>query len=354
MGFYGNIEIYHLGGFCMLAIKGLYKDGKNSAITDIDINIEKGRTVSIECGNDISDLLLKLILGKEIPSKGEILMDNINNLDYVKTNMSMMGVVFREEFFYENITVDRYMRFFFNILCYNGDYRSILLKFALLDNSSTKIKKLTYSQKRRLAFARECLKRPKLLIFQEPIINMDKDSAKIVIENIEELRANGTAVLITSVFFKDAILLGEKAYRLSEDGLIELNNNKQECNNNIVEEKDAEPVYKVEKISARLDERILLFDPTEIDYIESEQGVSNLYVRGEKFPSNLSLNELEERLSCFGFFRCHRSYLVNLQRVREVITWTRNSYSLSLEDKVKSSVPLSKGRLEELKAILKL
>ncbi|MDD3224426.1 MAG: LytTR family DNA-binding domain-containing protein [Clostridium sp.] len=112
--------------------------------------------------------------------------------------------------------------------------------------------------------------------------------------------------------------------------------------------------YKVEKISAKIGEKILLFDPKEIDYVESEQGSTTLSVRGEKFPCNMSLTDLEKRLKNFGFFRCHRSYIVNLQRVREVITWTRNSYSLNLDDKVKSSIPLAKGRIDELKDILSI
>jgi ABC-2 type transport system ATP-binding protein len=156
------------------------------------------------------------------------------------------------------------------------------------------------------------------------------------------------------VAFKDTLLLGEKAYRLNDEGLIELNQNKEEVKNDIEEVQYKNEIYKIEKIPAKVEERILLFDPTEIDYVESNQGVSNLYVRGDKFPCTISLTDLEERLRYFGFFRCHRSYLVNLQRVREVVTWTRNSYSLSLDDKTKSSVPLAKGRLDELKAVLKL
>ena len=34
----------------------------------------------------------------------------------------------------------------------------------------------------------------------------------------------------------------------------------------------------------------------------------------------------------YGFFRCHRSYLVNMQKVQEVVRWTRNSYALRLEN----------------------
>lgn len=338
----------------MLNIKGLYKEEKNNLIKDIHMNLNKGSSISIECSNETSDLLINLILGNDIPAKGDIYIEDIRNSDYLKSNIDSIGVVLREEFFYNRMTIEGYMKFFHSLLGSKVDYNDIMLKLALLDIGDIKIKKLNYSQKRRLSFARERLKQPKLLIFQEPILNMDRDGAKIIIENIEELRANGTAVLITSVAFKDTLMLGEKAYRLNEEGLMELNDIKEEISNGIEEVEDKKPIYKIEKISAKIGERILLFDPTEIDYVESDQGVSNLNIRGDKFPCILSLTDLEERLKYFGFFRCHRSYLVNLQRVREVITWTRNSYSLNLDDKLKSSIPLSKGRLDELKAILKL
>ncbi|OUZ40999.1 hypothetical protein CBM15_03495 [Solibacillus kalamii] len=48
-------------------------------------------------------------------------------------------------------------------------------------------------------------------------------------------------------------------------------------------------------------------------------------------------------------FHYHRSSIVNLQKVREIITWTRNSYSLSLQSTNKSEGPLSRTKLSELK-----
>lgn len=109
---------------------------------------------------------------------------------------------------------------------------------------------------------------------------------------------------------------------------------------------------RLEKIPAKVGDKLILFDPTEVDYIESQEGVANLHVLQGTYPCSFSLTVLEEKLKPYGFFRCHRSYLVNLQKVREVITWTRNSYSLILEDTEKSSIPLSKGKYDELKQIL--
>lgn len=76
--------------------------------------------------------------------------------------------------------------------------------------------------------------------------------------------------------------------------------------------------------------------------------------KGEAFPTTFTLQELEERLIYYGFFRCHRSYIVNLQKVREVITWTRNSFNLILDDDPKSSIPLSKAKMSQLKEMLGL
>lgn len=78
---------------------------------------------------------------------------------------------------------------------------------------------------------------------------MDRDGAKVIMENIEELKAKDTAILITSVVFKDTLILSEKAYRLNDEGLIELDNGLEEAKNEREEVLDKKPVYKIEKNS---------------------------------------------------------------------------------------------------------
>jgi ABC-2 type transport system ATP-binding protein len=335
----------------LLEISELYKVKGDIVINNITFKVTKGNLINIECSDQISDLLIDLILDKEVPTKGKIYIHGEGNKTYIRKNMKHIGVVFRKEGFYENMTVKSYMKFYKNMTNSKVNYKEIMVKLALVDIENTKINKLTYSQKRRLSFARELLKEPKFLIFQEPILNMDRYDAKLIIQSMDQLISGGAIVVNTSVSFKDILLLGGKSYSIDENGLKEIQGEE-----NSQEESDSgdETVYKIEKIPARIDERMILFDPMEIDYVESEQGVSNLNIKGEKFPCMLPLTELEKRLKHFGFFRSHRSYLVNLQRVREVVMWTRNSYSLSLDDKTKSSIPLSKGRIKELKDILNI
>jgi ABC-2 type transport system ATP-binding protein len=142
----------------MLVIKDLYKEQKNNKIKAINLSINKGSSISIECSNEISDLLINLILGRETPAKGEIYIDDIKNSQYFKNNITSTGVVLREEAFYERMTIKEYIKLFSSLINSKADYKEIMLKLALLDIADIKMKHLTYSQKGRVSFARELLK----------------------------------------------------------------------------------------------------------------------------------------------------------------------------------------------------
>jgi ABC-2 type transport system ATP-binding protein len=88
-------------------------------------------------------------------------------------------------------------------------------------------------------------------------------------------------------------------------------------------------------------------------YAAADEGKAKLQtVRSESLVTQFTLSELETRLSRRGFFRAHRSYLVNLQHVTEVIPFTRDSYSLRIDDAQGTLIPLSKTAAGELRELL--
>jgi ABC-2 type transport system ATP-binding protein len=93
-------------------------------------------------------------------------------------------------------------------------------------------------------------------------------------------------------------------------------------------------------------------NPSDILYALVRDGKTWLQTTAECLPTQFTLTELETRLGRRGFFRAHRSYLVNLQRVKEVIPYTRNSYSLILDDAANTEIPLSKSSAAELRELL--
>jgi len=96
------------------------------------------------------------------------------------------------------------------------------------------------------------------------------------------------------------------------------------------------------RVPARREDRVMLYDPAEILYATSRDGKTYLRTAKEEALTNLTLQELEARLGGRGFFKAHRAYLVNLQHVTAVIQYTRNSYSLQLDDGSHADIPLSK------------
>jgi ABC-2 type transport system ATP-binding protein len=106
------------------------------------------------------------------------------------------------------------------------------------------------------------------------------------------------------------------------------------------------------KVPARKEDRILLYDPGDLLYATSRDGKTFLRTAHDEAATNLTLQELESRLVGRGFFKAHRAYLVNLQHIRAVIQYTRNSYTLLLNDDKETMIPLSKQCEKELQELL--
>ena len=84
------------------------------------------------------------------------------------------------------------------------------------------------------------------------------------------------------------------------------------------------------KIPVKTEDKVLLLNPSEILYADASGDRAFLVTSEGRLPTQYTLTELEKRLARSGFFHAHRSYLVNLQHVKEVIPFTRNPFSLHL------------------------
>lgn len=336
----------------LLQLQGISKhEGNLKLIDNISLKAESGQCIGIKCSEETGLLLFKLILCKVPQSKGTILIDNKSVQNIKNKISSLVAVILKDEGMYERLTVNDYLELFIKLYNFKGSFEEVKSIFGLNDIQNISIKNLSFSQKKRVSFSRAAVSEAKINLIQEPTLNLDKESISIILDGISYLCSKGSVVICTSVAAEEILLLGGQSYTLNEEGLnaIPLDEGTERISDN-----DINTTYKINKIPAKIDEKIILFNPTEIMYIESMEGISYMNVNGEKYPCSMTLNELENRLKIFGFFRCHRAYLVNLQMVREIITWTRNSFSIVLNDKNKSSIPLSKGKLNELKEILNI
>lgn len=103
------------------------------------------------------------------------------------------------------------------------------------------------------------------------------------------------------------------------------------------------------KVAALAGGRHNLLDPSEILFAYVEDEVVRLVTSGGRYTINGTLSELEARLAGGPFLRTHRTWLVNLNHVKEVIPWFNGSYQLVMKDAARTEVPVSRYRVRELK-----
>jgi two-component system response regulator LytT len=125
----------------------------------------------------------------------------------------------------------------------------------------------------------------------------------------------------------------------------------------LVEEQAQVPVPKAHsgKIVVRAQSRLLLVSQREICFAAIEDGIISVVTPTVEGHSNCrTLEELMDQLDPETFWRVHRSYLVNIQHIREVVPWFKSSYQLRMDDPKKTEIPVSRAQTKRLRELFNL
>lgn len=109
------------------------------------------------------------------------------------------------------------------------------------------------------------------------------------------------------------------------------------------------------KVVMKAGGRQFLLDPQEIVFAKIEDGVIVIATRQVEGQSAYhTIEELQATLDETHFWRAHRSYLVNLNHIREVVPWFNSSFQLRMGDKNHTEVPVSRNQSRRLRELYKL
>ncbi|CAH1214438.1 LytTR family transcriptional regulator DNA-binding domain-containing protein [Paenibacillus sp. JJ-223] len=306
----------------------IYDDGK-VLLPKIELNMASDQAIGI-----ITDLKRKQLFINQLVDHSQYYIFRAGQNEYIR------------------LTVEELIHFLIQVSESSERVASLLDYFTLKEERKVKIKDLSSSKRMYVTLLRVFFAHQPTLVLEEPYFYLEEEDRRHFKRILDDLSKQKQILMLTSNL-EDAMISCDAIYRWNELGFHPLDIRDSEEDKQEAQEQDRANIT-LQKIYTKRNDKVILFDPPEVDYIESMDGSIVVHVDGESYTCALTLTELEQRLNHFGFFRCHRSYIVNLQKVREIITWTKNSYSLRLNTGKDAVVPLSRSKLQELKALLNI
>lgn len=283
--------------------------------------------------------------------------------------------------FHERLTVKEQLKFYMRWFGATYNIDEILQQFKLLKHSNVKVKNLEYDEYVLLKVALAYVQYNKLIIFKDILHNLKVETVDTILNVLTQFNEDRKILHILS-YLDHGLLLSNEIYQVKRSQLkrLEVYEDREESNeaadsnektkksthalnnsnmldsviNNRIQENISQEINSnfsrsnVFRISVKSEDKTLFINPEDVDYIEGAEGKVNIHFNGESFKADYTLNELKEKLKVYGFYRCHRSYIINLQKVTEMITWSKNSYSIKIDGLENTFVPLSRNKVKEI------
>ena len=115
------------------------------------------------------------------------------------------------------------------------------------------------------------------------------------------------------------------------------------------------PAAQRTKLLVRANNRNFIVDASEVVYATIDDGLITIVTTTVEGQSNYrTIEELQSNLDPDVFWRVHRSFLVNINRIKEVIPWFKSSFQLKMDDRKQTEIPVSRVQTKRLRALLKL
>jgi ABC-2 type transport system ATP-binding protein len=328
----------------MIHLADLQKVINRVTVIDIpSLKVKAGEIAAIVGPVDSGkEVLFQLLTGVIRPTTGSVRLVGVDPYHERQVFSRQVGVLFSENNLYKRLSVLSNLKFYTHLRRLPATRPlEVLEQVGLVDHADANPENLSPGLSRRLALGRAILNHPKVLLLADLFAGCDQASITVISQIVRKLADAGAAILVFTQDANNLETFCDLVYRLDQGRIVESFNPQEE-----------QQRHRPFMVPARSNDKIILVDPAEILYVFAQDDRAYLQTLEGQLPTQFTLTELEKRLSRSGFFRAHRSYLVNLQQVKEVIPYTRDSFSLRLKDAAGTKIPLSKSAERELRVLL--
>jgi len=106
-------------------------------------------------------------------------------------------------------------------------------------------------------------------------------------------------------------------------------------------------------INLSRDNRIRVMPIDDIIYAEANEKITKVHTISGVYIAPYHISELVTKLPTRQFFRCHRSFCVNLKRIEEIIPWVNSTYLLKFKD-LPTQISVSRGNIKAFRKMMQL
>lgn len=116
-------------------------------------------------------------------------------------------------------------------------------------------------------------------------------------------------------------------------------------------EKASDEKNTLSRITLWKDNKMVVINTEDIIYCESDERDTIIYIQDDKYRTRMSISEFHKKLPKELFFKTHRSYIVNINKITEIIPWFNNTYILKVKG-LEFKIPVSRNNIADFKHIM--
>jgi ABC-2 type transport system ATP-binding protein len=206
-----------------IEVRNVSKSFKDvDAVRNISLRVESGESLALLGPNGAGKTtLVEMIEGVQIPDSGEILIlgKSWKNDEYFLRQQ--IGLALQETRFQERLTVEETLRLFASFYQLKKERTNEVLEIIQLESKSrTWVVELSGGQRQRLALGIAILQRPQILILDEPTTGLDPNARRDLWKILEDFKATGTTLILTTHYMEEAEFLCERILMLNHGEIL--------------------------------------------------------------------------------------------------------------------------------------
>ena len=209
----------------IISVQNLTKNyGTFQAVKSISFDVEEGEIFGLLGPNGAGkSTTLEIIETLRPKTSGKVLVNGFDLDESPGEIKKIIGVQLQTSGFYPGLNLLELIKLFSGLYNREVDAMELLKKVNLVDKAKNKAKELSGGQKQRFSIATTLINNPKIIFLDEPTTGLDPQARRNLWDLIQEIRNNGTTVILTTHYMDEAEQLCDRIAIMDEGKIIKLN-----------------------------------------------------------------------------------------------------------------------------------